>query len=169
MKLALTNYYGISPKEAKIVREKGMKPYFKYNRENAQRINFNVSHDGDIVIIILSRREVGIDIMKSELPLRSRSSSSSVEEATEKFLNNMKNTFQSSEWRYIQKDISKFMHYWTIKESFVKYIGLGLYIDPKRLTIDSSNSEEGDSGSSDLLSLKKASICMDNEIQVRII
>lgn len=168
MKLALTNYYDISPKEVKIVREKGMKPYFKYSRENARQIHFNVSHDGDIVVIILSKRVVGIDVMKSELPLRSRSSGSSVEEAKEKFLNNMKNIFQPSEWNYIQRDISRFMRYWTIKESFVKYVGLGLYIDPKRLLIDLNDTVEDNCNTLNSLSLEKASIYMDNQIQVRI-
>ncbi|KAJ1606512.1 phosphopantetheinyl transferase [Cryptosporidium canis] len=166
VKFALMSYYGISPIEVKIVREGGLKPFFKFSTEEIRQIHFNVSHDEEVVIVILSKYEVGIDIMKSELPLRSRRPESSVEESTERFLNNMRSTFQPSEWEYIQRDISRFMHYWTIKESFVKYTGMGLYIDPKRLLII-SNRTAGDCSSSDpnLTSLEKTRICMDNEVQ----
>ncbi|OII72829.1 SFP-type phosphopantetheinyl transferase [Cryptosporidium ubiquitum] len=164
MKLSLMNYYGISSKQVKIIREKGMKPYYKYNSEEPL-IHFNVSHDGDIVVIILSKHIVGIDIMKSELPSRNKLSNNNIEEAKEKFLKNMANTFQPSEWEYIQKDISKFMHYWTIKESFVKYIGLGLYIDPKRLLIDGSLAKENNWNYSNSVSLEQRSIYMDNQMQ----
>ncbi|KAK9171168.1 4'-phosphopantetheinyl transferase [Cryptosporidium meleagridis] len=165
MKLALMNYYDISAKQVKIIREKGMKPYFKYDSESDSMLHFNVSHDGDVVVIILSKYMVGIDIMKTELSPSRIQLSNNVMEANEKFLNNMKNVFQPSEWEYIQKDISKFMHYWTIKESFVKYIGLGLYIDPKRILIDSSLVKENYQNNSNSLYLKQSNIYLDNQLQ----
>lgn len=167
MKLALMNYYDISPKQVTIIREKGMKPYFKYDSESDSLLHFNVSHDGDVVVIILSKYMVGIDIMKTELSPSRVQLSNNIMEANEKFLNNMKNVFHPSEWEYIQKDISKFMHYWTIKESFVKYIGLGLYVDPRRLLIDSSLVKENHQCNLNSPYLKQSNIYLDNQLQVR--
>ncbi|KAH8583469.1 phosphopantetheinyl transferase [Cryptosporidium sp. chipmunk genotype I] len=165
MKLTLMNYYDISPKQVKIIREKGMKPYFKCGSESDILLHFNVSHDGDVVAIILSKHVVGIDIMKTELSPSKIKLSKNIKEAHEKFLNNMTNVFQPSEWEYIQNDISKFMHYWTIKESFVKYIGLGLYVDPKRLLIDSSILKENHQNNLTSAHLEQSNIYLDNQIQ----
>ncbi|KAF7458810.1 4'-phosphopantetheinyl transferase [Cryptosporidium felis] len=164
MKLVLADYYGIPPREVRVVRRKGLKPYFVFGSSKDSQISFNVSHDRDLVIIIVSKYSVGIDVMKSELPLRNSSASQNGKEAEERFFNNMKSIFHLSEWDYINGDISRFMHYWTIKEAFVKCIGLGLYIDPKRLQIEGlSGSRLRDSKKSFFM---RSQILLDNSLQV---
>ena len=86
------------------------KPYIK-NTD----IHFNISHSGDYAVCVVSDREVGIDIQKIEKPNL---------QVAERF-------FAKNEYEYIANqpdEISKsdaFYRIWTLKESFVKAIGVG--------------------------------------------
>ena len=137
IKVCLGDYYEIPPREIKIVRVTGKKPYFHFENNSKYKhiINFNVSHDNEVVVIAISKFIVGIDTMKLEFP-RKNESNDIKEHTASKFFLNMKNVFSNCEWSYIGNDIGRFMEYWTIKESFVKCIGVGLYIEPSRLLVE---------------------------------
>lgn len=91
------NYYG--------------KPYIK----GLSEIYFNVSHSGNYVCCAISDSEIGIDIEEIK---------------TSMGIYTLKNLFSEDEWKQVldEKNNSHdtFYSLWTLKESYIKKIGLGL-------------------------------------------
>lgn len=87
------------------------KPYFKNSK-----LHFNISHSGNYVIAAVSRHNIGIDIQRIQ---------------QDKHRIAEKN-FLSSECEYINEieddDViqQRFCEVWTIKEAYLKNIGIGL-------------------------------------------
>ena len=95
---------------------------------NGADFNFNISHHGDFVVLAGDRcREVGIDLMRIELPKSSRT--------LEEFFKTMRRLFTLNEWRFIQSatdeyaKLFNFYRLWTLKESFLKATGQGISLD----------------------------------------
>lgn len=88
------------------------KPYI----EGVENLFFNVSHSGDWIVCGWSEKEIGIDVEKIR-PVN---------------LSIAKSQFCSEEYHYIKeiegKREERFIQLWTLKESFVKYVGKGLSI-----------------------------------------
>lgn len=96
------------------------KPYLK----NSKNFYFNISHSGEWVVCAISEKEVGIDIELIK-PLN---------------LEDVKIFFSKKEYDvFIKKKedekLSYFYDIWTLKESFLKAIGKGLYIPPSSFSI----------------------------------
>ncbi len=99
--------------------EKDGKPYIS-NHEN---IYFNFSHSNRMVACAISDSEVGIDIEKKD-PLID--------------LKIADTFFFNSEYRTIKKSddsIDEFFKYWVLKESYMKYTGLGFLLELKQFEI----------------------------------
>lgn len=79
------------------------KPYLKNNA-----LYFNISHSGIYTALVISNKEVGIDIEK--ITIR--------EKVIDKICN--------SEEKKLIKTADDFTKMWVIKESYVKYLGIGL-------------------------------------------
>ena len=89
------------------------KPYVNERPE----IRFNISHSGSWVVLVLSRREVGIDIEQIRPDAKA-----------EKLA---RRHFTPGEQDYVfegaeGKLADRFFHIWTAKESYLKYLGTGL-------------------------------------------
>lgn len=89
-------------------------------------INFNVSHQGDYVVLAgNTMKNIGIDVMKIEPP---------VNKNIPEFFRIMKRQFSETEWSKILsyptelKQIACFYRMWCLKESYVKNIGIGITI-----------------------------------------
>lgn len=83
-------------------------------------IYFNISHSGDYVVVGISDREIGIDIER-------------INGKETKLLDLAKLAYSKEEYNWILKNkytlIKKnFYKIWTLKESYVKFIGKGLSI-----------------------------------------
>ena len=93
------------------------KPYI----QNDQNFYFNVSHSGKWVVIAYTKSSVGIDIEQ-------------VKENQYQY-SIMEDFFCEKEKQYIQNATSKkefdsrFIQIWTIKESYLKFLGTGLYTE----------------------------------------
>lgn len=98
-------------------------PIFKRNKYNKpfitnyQNIYFNISHSKDIVICGISDEEIGVDIeiLDENIDLK----------IAQLF-------FFNSEYNSIMKSTNpkeEFFKYWVLKESYLKYTGLGLNMD----------------------------------------
>ena len=109
--LALERYWGLLLGSYRIARGEKGKPFIA-DREN---IFFNISHSGDYVVCAVSDSEIGVDIEK-----RSRARM----EVAGRF-------FHKQEVRALEavsgdERDRMFYDYWSVKESFLKYIGTGL-------------------------------------------
>ena len=98
------------------------KPYIV----NYENIYFNLSHSNKIVACAISDREVGIDIELNDPTID---------------LNIAKNYFFNSEYDAIMNSdmpSDEFFKYWVLKESYMKYTGLGmnLKLDSFEIVID---------------------------------
>lgn len=108
---ALERYRGLSSGSFRIARGEKGKPFI-VDREN---VFFNISHSGDYVVCAVSDEEIGADIEK-----RGKARM----EVAGRF-------FHKQEVRELEivPDSERnglFYDYWSIKESFLKYIGTGL-------------------------------------------
>ncbi|MBU3198547.1 4'-phosphopantetheinyl transferase superfamily protein [Clostridium estertheticum] len=109
----ICRYFNIKNNEINFMKGLYGKPYLK----DVKEFNFNISHSGNWVVCVVDKKEVGIDIEQIK----------PIEIAI------AKKNFTTEEYERIigQKDylrISMFYNLWTLKESFIKIIGKGLYI-----------------------------------------
>ena len=95
-------------------------PHFKVGKygkayiSNNDNIHFNLSHSGKMVLCAISDKEVGADIEYNDSAID---------------LNIAKNYFYNSEYDNImnaKNPSDEFFRYWVLKESYMKYTGLGM-------------------------------------------
>ncbi len=103
---------------------------------NHENIHFNLSHSGKVVLCAISDREVGIDIEYIDPEID---------------LNIAKHYFYNSEYENIMKAenrFEEFFKYWVLKESYMKYTGLGmnLELDSFEILIDDEIKLKNDNG-----------------------
>ena len=110
-------------------------------KPTAEGCFFNVSHTGEIAVCAVSDREVGIDIE------RPRKLSYAV----------IDRAFTPHEIRMAGGDTDRFVRLWTIKESVMKWYGLGLGLMPEHIDI-----------SMDSISALSDDTFSDNDIRVTI-
>ena len=94
--------------------------YGKAYISNHENIYFNLSHSGEMVACAISDSEVGVDIEYNDPSID---------------LDIAKHYFYNSEYENIMKSQNpsdEFFKYWVLKESYMKYTGLGF-----RLELDS--------------------------------
>lgn len=88
--------------------------YGKAYISNYENIYFNLSHSGKIVLCAISDMEVGVDVEYIDPAID---------------LNIAKHYFYNSEYENIMNAKNKsdeFFKYWVLKESYMKYTGLGM-------------------------------------------
>lgn len=91
--------------------------YGKVYLSNYPHIYFNLSHSKNIAVCVISDKEVGIDIENINYNID---------------LNIAKYYFYNSEYENIRKSKNpqeEFFKYWVLKESYMKYTGLGFNLN----------------------------------------
>jgi len=134
----------IDPSSISIEKTKKGKPYVA-NPEACpdpalRGMQFNISHHGDWVILAAeSHFSVGCDVMNID---RRRG-------GTETFFRHMKSNFSEGEWAEVQSEaggvrgkMTRFMRLWTLKEAYVKALGMGLSLEPKRVCFSSMKGQD---------------------------
>ena len=109
--LALERYWGLLWGNYRIARGEKGKPFIA-DKEN---IFFNISHSGDYVVCAVSDREIGVDIEKR--------AKARMEVAGRFFHKQEVQALKAVSGDELNK---LFYDYWSVKESFLKYIGTGL-------------------------------------------
>ena len=94
------------------------KPYLKEYKD----IHFNISHSGNIAVCAMSNKELGADIEKTK-------------HFSEALIDHV---FLTSEKKFIRPDTADkdCTRMWTIKESIMKYLGTGIGLGAKSITLD---------------------------------
>ncbi len=139
VKIIISQYIHMDIEDIIIKIDRYGKPYLS----KIQNIQFNISHSGDWVVVAFSTGHIGIDIEKI--------GDFDVDIAKTYFLDT---EFQEL---YQNKNIKKkerFFEYWTLKESYVKFKGLGLFIPLNSFEIKF----EGES----------ISVCQEKHVNLRI-
>lgn len=108
----------------KMLKDAGVrKPVFEFGEyqkayiSNYDDIYFNLSHSGNMVACAVSDKEVGVDVEFIDTTID---------------LNIAKNFFYNSEYESIMnspKASDEFFRYWVLKESYMKYTGLGFNLN----------------------------------------
>lgn len=106
-----------------VKRGKNNKPYV----ENTLGLKFNISHTEGLVLLAFSKIEVGVDIEKINYKFE--------------FKDILENCFTKDEIININNDIISFYRYWTAKEAYLKYDGIGLIRNLKEIEIISYGNE----------------------------
>lgn len=91
--------------------------YGKAYISNFENVYFNLSHSGKMVLCAISDMEVGADVEYIDSQID---------------LNIAKNYFYNSEYENIMKaknPADEFFKYWVLKESYMKYTGLGMNLE----------------------------------------
>ena len=107
--------------------EKPILKYGKYGKayiSNFEDIYFNLTHSKKMVSCAISDREVGVDVEHIDPTID---------------LNIAKNYFYNEEHESIvnsQNPIDEFFKYWVLKESYMKYTGLGFQLNLNEFTIE---------------------------------
>ena len=114
------------------------KPFIK-GREDAF---FNLSHSGRMVVLAISDKEVGVDVEKNQFFKDSLISYvfSTKETALAKEISKDFRDFDAED---LQPSDLAYTRLWTVKESIMKYSGLGITLEPKMIEIYSDDSRPG--------------------------
>ena len=113
--------------------EKITHPIFKIGKygkayiSNYKNIHFNLSHSGKLVACAISDNEVGVDIEYNDPTID---------------LNIAKHYFYNKEYEHImnsKNSSDEFFKYWVLKESYMKYTGLGFNLSLDRFEIIINN------------------------------
>lgn len=100
-----------------VKRDKNNKPYV----ENTLGLKFNISHTEGLVLLAFFKREVGVDVEKINYKFE--------------FKDILENCFTRDEIINIDNNIDSFYRYWTAKEAYLKYDGIGLIRNLKEIEI----------------------------------
>ncbi|MGL5150427.1 MAG: 4'-phosphopantetheinyl transferase family protein [Clostridium sp.] len=109
---------------AEIKKVKNEKITFTYNEYGKPKLigdnnfHFNISHSGKFIVIAIDSKSVGVDIEKFQ--------DIDIQGIVEKFFTKKESEFILSKEKEIQ--IEEFYRLWTLKESYIKMVGKGLYI-----------------------------------------
>lgn len=103
------------------------KPHI-YDENEKDLFEFSLSHSGDYVACIISDKKCGIDIERvSERPFEKIAA----------------RVCHEDELKDINGDVKRFYDYWTLKESILKAVGLGLSLDMRSFKLIRENNESG--------------------------
>ncbi len=111
VRFALKKYWNLTSEDYRIDRGEKGKPFIV----GVENVFFNISHSGDYVVCAVSDREIGIDIEK-----RAKARM----EVAGRFFHGE----EVAQLKMLEEDKQDqlFFNYWSVKESFLKYIGTGL-------------------------------------------
>ena len=104
------NKNGIDKKDIVIEKSPKGKPFLK-NLKNSKNIDFNITHSGDWVACAIDSTNIGIDI----------------EYMKDINLTDFEEILSPKETEYIGGKLENFYQIWTLKESFLKALGVGIY------------------------------------------
>ncbi len=125
-KSILSKHLRISVKEICLGKKKFGKPFLI---DSGNHSDFNVSHSGDFfVCAITDMGQIGVD----------------VEEVIKMDLQTADEFCCDGELKYLslgsaKERLNKFYKFWTLKEAYIKAIGMGLHFPPKKICFDLDN------------------------------
>jgi len=142
---AVMGFLNVTNKEVKLTRTDRGKPVLVEPDAAGSNFNFNVSHHGSWVVLAAHKNfEVGVDLMEYEFPRGSNTLG--------EFFQTMRSSFTDDEWSAIRKGAStdealamehlkRFYVFWSLKESYIKAIGIGIGFGLQRASFEMLSTE----------------------------
>lgn len=125
LKFAVQDLFGLNTDTLVITKNEHGKPYF----QDVRGIEFNISHSGDYVAVMLGDTHIGVDI-QTVRPVKER--------VIYKMCNDDECSFVFSD----TETDRAFIRLWTLKESYVKALGTGMTFPMSTVNFDLRNTEE---------------------------
>ena len=97
------------------------KKYHKPYIENPLGICFNISHTNGYAIVSIYKNEIGADVEKTD--------------GNEDYINIAKTILSKSEMKLLNDNLIRFYYIWTAKEAYLKFIGSGFMVEPKKVNV----------------------------------
>jgi 4'-phosphopantetheinyl transferase len=124
LRLLLARYLGIGPREVELVEGTRGRPEL----DGPRGFSFNLSHTADLAVFAIARRAaVGVDIEALDRRAPTRG-------LIERTLNTRERE------RVMRADADRrtaaFLEYWTVKEAYVKALGVGLALDLRKVGVE---------------------------------
>lgn len=128
-----TEKLGLPWAEARFARTDKGRPYLSTAvGEELRKVDFNVSHQGDWVVLAAEDgKKVGVDVMKVEY-----TGGKDVQD----FFHTMRRQFTEQEWTQIRNfseeydQLTSFYRHWCLKEGLVKALGVGIGFELRRVS-----------------------------------
>ena len=133
--LILKNRYEINYSEFAFSETEHHKPFLS-NKAGVKPLEFNLSHGGDWIAIVIGTQSVGIDIEEKKDLKDFEGISRIVYSGLEN-----KSVVPSKE----NPDLEQFYRHWSCKEAFLKAEGTGFMQDPKEIELNFNSQEENKS------------------------
>ncbi|MEG0829781.1 MAG: 4'-phosphopantetheinyl transferase superfamily protein [Anaerovoracaceae bacterium] len=93
----------------------------------SKKRHFNLSHSGNYVVLAINSQPIGVDVQKHEDGDYIAMSKISFHTAEQKYLSSCENLQEA------------FYTFWTLKESYMKAVGMGFSLPPTSFIIDLTN------------------------------
>ncbi|CAJ0645392.1 1756_t:CDS:10 [Entrophospora sp. SA101] len=166
MILLFNRIYGIDYREVEFDRTEYNKPILINPKLNIL-CDFNISHHGDWVVLVAGENcRIGIDLMKIEQPNAGYNVKEFITTFKDQFTENEFNLLVNNQQRQYNKEeveihqLQRFYRFWCLKESYVKAVGIGLYLALNSFEFKLNENEEN-------LKIKKnTKIYVNNELKV---
>ncbi|CAJ0748757.1 4334_t:CDS:2, partial [Entrophospora sp. SA101] len=134
MILLFNRIYGIGYREVEFDRTEYNKPILINPKLNIL-CDFNISHHGDWVVLVAGENcRIGIDLMKIEQPNAGYNVKKFITTFKDQFTENEFNLLINNQQQHYNKEeveirqLQRFYRFWCLKESYVKAVGIGLYL-----------------------------------------
>lgn len=122
LRYAVKKEWGLDTELMHILCKDYGKPFF----QDVSGVEFNISHSGDYVAVMLADTPVGVDIQ-------------TVRSVKERVINKVCNDYEKK-FVFDSEDINRaFIRLWTLKESYVKAIGRGMTFSMSNVNFDVKN------------------------------
>ncbi|GAB3429110.1 4'-phosphopantetheinyl transferase family protein [Niabella aquatica] len=162
-KRTLAGILDVDPGHILIHKGKNGKPFAMYNGRELQSLHFNISHSGNLVIIGVCSKDIGVDVEEMK-------GGSIIELSATVFSGKELNIFEKS-----ADTLKTFYTFWTRKEAILKATGQGLIDSLYELEVLDGANESNllqNNGHFDIISFEpainyRASICITSGIKAR--
>nr|CAG8518929.1 4092_t:CDS:2 [Entrophospora candida] len=166
MILLFNRIYGIDCREVEFDRTEYNKPILINPKLNIL-CDFNISHHGDWVVLVAGENcRIGIDLMKIEQPNAGYNVKKFITTFKDQFTENEFNLLINNQQQHYNKEeveirqLQRFYRFWCLKESYVKAVGIGLYLALNSFEFRLDENEEN-------LKIKKnTKLYVNNELKV---
>lgn len=118
----LARFYNLNYDFDNLKRNSYGKPYMSFEKK---RIHFNISHSENMVVCAISDENIGIDVEKIDY---------SIITFKDIFCSKKEMDYLSNQNLDIDDEIKILYTIWTVKESFLKLLGVGLHYPLKKLS-----------------------------------